>query len=216
MTPPPSLSRDPGPIRVALLHDSRVVHAGLRHLTGPYSDRVLVLPHTGASVQDAHVVLHGDHRPAQFARTTPASLELVYGFRPRPEVVRAAVQRGATGYACKNWTARQLVSALEQVVGGWHVGGRVAAPSSTSPEPAATPDDVAEAGLSPREVELLRLVAQGLSNQDIAAEMTVSVNSVKSYIRSAYRKIGVTRRTQAVLWTLGHDLDRAPKRVTSR
>ena len=36
--------------------------------------------------------------------------------------------------------------------------------------------------------------------------MSVSVNSVKSYIRSAYRKIGVVRRTQAVLWTLSHDL----------
>jgi NarL family two-component system response regulator LiaR len=142
---------------------------------------------------------------------TPSSLELVYSFRPRPEVVRAAVQQGAAGYACKNWSSRQLVSALEQVVAGRHLGGHVVTPARI----AAGPDDVAEAGLSPREVQLLRLVAQGLSNADIATEMTVSVNSVKSYIRSAYRKIGVTRRTQAVLWTLSHDLDRAPRRVPS-
>jgi NarL family two-component system response regulator LiaR len=64
--------------------------------------------------------------------------------------------------------------------------------------------------LSPREVELLQLIAQGLSNEEIAELMSVSVNSVKSYIRSAYRKIGVTRRTQAVLWALSHDLDAMP------
>ena len=210
---PPSLPAD-GAIRVALVHDSRVVHAGLRHLTSPYSDRVLVLPFAASSVQDAHVVLHGDHRPAQFGRTTPSSLELVYSFRPRPEIVRAAVQHGASGYACKNWTSRQLVTAVEQVVGGWHVGGRPARDAGAAA--AALPgDDVREVGLSPREVELLRLVAQGLSNQDIASVMSVSVNSVKSYIRSAYRKIGVTRRTQAALWTLSHELDRASTRVAS-
>ena len=161
------------------------------------------------------MVLHGDLRPPQFARVTSASLELVYMFRPRPEVVRAAVQHGASGYACKNWTSRQLVSALEQVVGGFRVGAGATVPPASRVTSTLAADDVAEAGLSPREVELLRLVAQGLSNQDIAEVMSVSVNSVKSYIRSAYRKIGVTRRTQAVLWTLAHDLERAPKRVTS-
>ncbi len=57
-----------------------------------------------------------------------------------------------------------------------------------------------EAGLSPREAEILALITQGLSNQEIADRAYLSINSVKTYIRSAYRKIGVTRRTQAAVW----------------
>ena len=57
-----------------------------------------------------------------------------------------------------------------------------------------------EAGLSPREAEIIALITQGLSNQEIADRIYVSINSVKTYIRSAYRKIDVTKRTQAVIW----------------
>ena len=56
------------------------------------------------------------------------------------------------------------------------------------------------AGLSSREAEVLALITQGLTNQQIAARAFVTINSVKSYIRSAYGKIGVTSRTDAVLW----------------
>jgi NarL family two-component system response regulator LiaR len=58
------------------------------------------------------------------------------------------------------------------------------------------------AGLSSREAEVVALIARGLSNQEIAERVFLSVNSIKSYIRSAYRKIGVERRTQAVMWAM--------------
>ena len=53
---------------------------------------------------------------------------------------------------------------------------------------------------------MLCLIAQGLSNQEIADRAFLSINSVKTYIRSAYRKIGVERRTQAVLWATRNGL----------
>ena len=56
------------------------------------------------------------------------------------------------------------------------------------------------AGLTPREAEILALITQGLSNQEIADRAFLSINSVKTYIRTAYRKINVTSRSQAVLW----------------
>jgi DNA-binding NarL/FixJ family response regulator len=58
----------------------------------------------------------------------------------------------------------------------------------------------AEVGLSPREIDVLREVVNGLSNHEVADELYLSINSVKTYIRSAYRKIGVTTRAQAVSW----------------
>jgi DNA-binding CsgD family transcriptional regulator len=59
-------------------------------------------------------------------------------------------------------------------------------------------------GLSPREAEVIALITQGLTNQEIADRMFVSINSVKTYIRAAYRKINVERRSQAVLWGAGN------------
>ena len=56
------------------------------------------------------------------------------------------------------------------------------------------------AGLSSREAEVLALIVQGEPNQDIADALFLSINSVKTYIRSAYRKVGVINRAQAVAW----------------
>jgi DNA-binding CsgD family transcriptional regulator len=59
---------------------------------------------------------------------------------------------------------------------------------------------VQPAGLSSREAEILALIVQGLSNEEIAERMFLSINTVKSYIRSAYRKAAVNTRAQALLW----------------
>ena len=68
-----------------------------------------------------------------------------------------------------------------------------------------------EWGLTEREAEVLALITQGLSNQEIAERSYLSINSVKTYIRTAYRKIGVTRRSQAVVWGMKHGFE--PDRV---
>ena len=69
----------------------------------------------------------------------------------------------------------------------------------------------AAAGLTRRESDVVELIGRGLTNQQIALECHVTINSVKTYIRTAYRKMGVTSRTQALLWSLHHgfhpDLD---------
>ncbi|WP_404842828.1 response regulator transcription factor [Clavibacter nebraskensis] len=59
-------------------------------------------------------------------------------------------------------------------------------------------------GITDRESEILALITQGKSNQEVAALTYLSPNTVKSYIRSIYRKIQVQSRTQAVIWGVGH------------
>ena len=77
-------------------------------------------------------------------------------------------------------------------------------------ESAATgPDARLDHGLSDREQQVLALIAEGLTNREIADRVYVSINSVKTYIRSAYRKIGVSSRSQAVAWGLRHDIGRS-------
>nr|WP_281385975.1 LuxR C-terminal-related transcriptional regulator [Nocardioides luti] len=60
--------------------------------------------------------------------------------------------------------------------------------------------------MTPREAEILGLITRGLTNTEIATALYLSINSVKTYIRSGYRKIGVSRRTQAVAWGMAHGL----------
>ena len=63
-----------------------------------------------------------------------------------------------------------------------------------------------EEGLTAREAEVLSLITMGLSNQEIADRTLLSLNSIKSYIRSAYRKIDVDSRSRAVLWGVEHGM----------
>jgi DNA-binding CsgD family transcriptional regulator len=65
--------------------------------------------------------------------------------------------------------------------------------------------------LTGREMEVLGLIAEGLTNQEIADRVYVSINSVKTYIRAAYRKIGVNSRSQAAVWCLQHGIARRPQ-----
>lgn len=72
------------------------------------------------------------------------------------------------------------------------------------PAPRPPVDPGAPEPLSDREREVLALIARGRTNDEIGRELFVSINTVKTYVRSAYRKIGVQRRSQAVLWALEH------------
>ncbi|CAN5370748.1 hypothetical protein BH09ACT12_BH09ACT12_27310 [soil metagenome] len=61
-----------------------------------------------------------------------------------------------------------------------------------------------DVGLTARESQILALIARGHTNQEIANELFLSINSIKSHIRTTYRRIGVVRRTQAIVWAISH------------
>jgi NarL family two-component system response regulator LiaR len=81
--------------------------------------------------------------------------------------------------------------------------------SDTPPEGLRVPT-VPTHELSSRESQIVALIVQGLSNQEIADIAYLSINSVKTYIRTAYRKMGVTRRSQAVVWAMQHGFGPPP------
>jgi DNA-binding CsgD family transcriptional regulator len=72
------------------------------------------------------------------------------------------------------------------------------------------PTDVAtptvDPGLSPREMQVMRLIASGSTNDEIAQQLFLGINTIKTYIRTAYRKVGVSRRSQAIIWGREHGL----------
>jgi DNA-binding NarL/FixJ family response regulator len=127
-----------------------------------------------------------------------------YSWETRDDLVTAALQHGYRGYIAKSLPARQLVEALERIGQGDPV---VSVPPQPG-DPASVQVEWSreQAGLTPREADVLDLIAAGWSNAQIAASLQVSINSVKSYVRSSYRKIGATSRSQAVLWGIAQGL----------
>jgi DNA-binding NarL/FixJ family response regulator len=104
---------------------------------------------------------------------------------------------GADGYVAKDLPAHDLVVALEKV----HLGERIVAVALRHRTEANATRAV---GLTPRETHVVSLIAAGVPNKEIARRLGLSMNTVKSHIRTAYRSMGVTSRTQAVLWAVEH------------
>ncbi|MGH3352414.1 MAG: helix-turn-helix domain-containing protein [Nocardioides sp.] len=109
----------------------------------------------------------------------------------RPDLRAKAQSLGARSWVSMSVHAGDLVHSIELTAAG---------------EPIAEQVDRmgVAAGLTTREVEVLALITQGLSNSEIAAKLVLSVNTLKSHIRLTYRKIEVTNRSQAVRWGIAH------------
>ena len=135
-----------------------------------------------------------------FVRDSGAKV-VIYSWNLRPDLVGAAIDGGASGYLSKVLTGPVIVKALERIVAGEVV--ILVGDGETSVDGAGDWPGRAQ-GLSPREAEVVALIARGLSNKEIAERAHVSANTIKTYIRSAYRKIDVERRSQAVLWAVEH------------
>ena len=124
---------------------------------------------------------------------------LVYSWAVTQQQIDDAIRAGAAGFLSKTVDAAELVSALEAVA----AGKPFASVPSPDESPMAAWPGRAE-GLTARESEILSLIVAGMSNQDIASATYLSINSVKTYIRTAYRKMGVTSRAEAVVWGIHH------------
>lgn len=198
------MNDDHRPVRVAISNDFELLLAGMAAVLEPYADRVQVIELTtdGEVSTDADVILfdtfgsldeHND-KLQKFIHNTPARV-LVYSWEVFP--AQRALEQGAYGYVFKGTSADDLVEAIEAVHAGRHV-----IPPQERPQGEHLADNWPgkSAGLSSREAEILTMVTAGHSNAEIAAASYLSINTIKTYLRTAYRKIGVSRRSQAVAW----------------
>jgi len=118
-----------------------------------------------------------------------------------------ALQAGAYGYLTKDASAEEIERAIRAVADGHThldpaIQQRLVTAALTTTEPAPTvPDD-----LTTREVEVLKLIAAGLSNTEIAAALVLSVATVKTHINHIFQKTGARDRAQAVRYAYQHGL----------
>jgi DNA-binding NarL/FixJ family response regulator len=199
------------PITVALVDDYDVVLRGVANMFEQYRDRILVAElDANKPVDDiVDIVLYdsfaqpeSDHEEISVLVGHPRARRVViYTWNFRPDLIDNARRQGIHGYLSKTLPAAELVRALEAV----HAGEVVI----SDPPPRARSAVGLEwpgrgEGLTDRESEILALITQGKNNAEVAALTYLSPNTIKSYIRSVYRKINVASRTQAVLWGLNH------------
>jgi NarL family two-component system response regulator LiaR len=200
-------------VRVAVVNDYELVVVGVAALLEPYRDRVQVveLDSNLPVLREVDVILYDTFGQVQGKGVDVDSLVdggsakvVIYSWNVHRELVNDSIDAGAAGYLSKALEAEELVDAIERIHAGESLlpsGGGTANPKPQSDWPGK------EHGLTGREAEIIALITQGLTNQEIAQRSYLSINSVKTYIRTAYRKIGVERRSQAVLWGIKHGFE---------
>lgn len=198
-------------MRLALVDDYEVVLIGLAHMFDQYRDRVQIVEIAAGEPVDVDVDIalydtfaqgEADQDDLEVLIGNPhAHRVVVYTWSFAHRLVELALRKGASGYLSKTLPAGDLVEALEAIHAGQTV---VSSTPSTSRATVGLDWPGRSEGLSDREAEVIALITQGKTNTEIAELTYLSINSVKTYIRTGYRKIGVHSRTRAVLWGIEH------------
>lgn len=121
--------------------------------------------------------------------------------------VYEALQAGANGYVMKDAKPEELIAAIKAVnTGGSYFGAEITREilERVSGTPTKEPDLVEP--LTDREMEVLKLLAQGMGNKEIAEELVVSVKTVKTHVSNILTKLEVNSRTQAAIYAMRHGL----------
>ena len=123
----------------------------------------------------------------------------------RPGLAALALAVGADGQFYLGADDRQILEAVESAVTDWQLGDADECPVIGPVDSASGKDlDGVDRGPTQRELELLGLIGRGRSNSEIAEELHLGPKTVKSYIRTAYGKIGASNRNQAASWATRH------------
>ncbi|MEM7132987.1 MAG: response regulator transcription factor [Chloroflexota bacterium] len=146
-------------------------------------------------------VMNGIEATRRIVEAHPQTKVVVLTTYDADEWVFDALQAGAVGYLLKDTPHEQLVAAIRGTLDGQsfvdpNIAGKLIAQVSShpAPQPPTWLDDLTE-----REGDVLRLIAQGKTNQEIAETLFLSIGTVRNYESNIFAKIGVSDRTQAAL-----------------
>jgi DNA-binding NarL/FixJ family response regulator len=121
------------------------------------------------------------------------------------EKVTAALEAGATGYLLKDASADEVAAAIREAMAGeMHLDPQVSRLLAQRMRAKPAPDPVEP--LTERERDVLRLVAKGMSNKEIAYELGIAEGTARTYVSNILGKLGLTSRTQAALYAVEHKL----------
>jgi two-component system, NarL family, response regulator DevR len=208
-----STGGSPGPIRVFVVDDHEVVRRGLRDILETEGD-IVVVGESG-SANDAvrripatrpHVVVLDGRLPdgsgtevfREIRAVDPSIVGLILTSYDDDEALFVAIMAGAAGYVLKHITGTDLVDAVRRVAAGQSLIDPVLTQrvlERVRRTPPASELDV----LTERELKVLALITEGLTNREIAARVQLSEKTVKNYISRILAKLGLESRTQAAV-----------------
>ncbi len=197
------------PVRVAVMSESLIVREGLVSLLGQLGDRAVVVDLDPSDACRGHVdVVIFDLGAAPGPAGYPEVRRLAGLGLPM-----VALVYDATGGRAVDGSGGQLISLTVTAEELGEVLDRMAPCVDHTHQPRQSAGDSGlPAGLTQRELAVITLIGAGLSNKQIAAQLFVSCNTIKTYIRTAYRKLGVQSRIHAALWAVEHGLVAQPVR----
>jgi DNA-binding NarL/FixJ family response regulator len=209
-------------IRVLIADDQRAVREGLVMLVG-LTDDIEVVGTAANGVEAVHLAselhpdvvlmdlrmpeMEGGEATRKIRAAEPDTHVLVLTTYADDDSLFPALQAGAHGYLTKDASAEEIERAIRAVADGrTHLDPAiqqrlVASVLSTAPQNPTLSDD-----LTTRELEVLKLIAAGLSNTEIAAALVVSAATVKTHINHIFQKTGARDRAQAVRYAYQHGL----------
>ncbi|MAT06597.1 MAG: hypothetical protein CL424_16280 [Acidimicrobiaceae bacterium] len=188
------------PLEVALVNDYEIIVRGLHAMLEPFSDRIAIVEHDVGTSPDrrADVALFDTfagrrdaiQRAEQIVREGLVDHIVLYTWDATDAFLEEAREAGVSAVILKSMAGADLVDALERVAEGDDVelSQTEGASGAANREP-----------LSMREREVLAMLALGYRNAEIAGELYLSVDTVKTYVRRLFQKLGVNNRTQAAL-----------------
>ena len=203
-------------IRIVILDDHPLIVAAVRDVleqagdfsvVGMSSDASEILPLVGRTLPDVVLLdmrmsgLDGIACIERIRSRHPHVKIVVLSAYSSPEHIQAALARGADGYIVKTIGDLDLPAAIRAAVEG------TAFFAVSAPMPS---EFARRAGLTERELTIVKAVARGLPNQGIAKELWVTEQTVKFHLTNIYRKLGVANRTEATRWALAHGFVDAP------
>jgi len=216
------------PLRVFLADDHTVVREGLKALINANAEMEVVgeaadgaSAISGVTELDPDVVvmdvsmpgINGAKATAMLKDAKPGRKVLALTLHEERSYVRLLLDAGASGYVLKRSAAAELIHAIKAVADGRVyldpslAGGVV---ETLRSKPSVSPSTKSGAELSEREAEVLRLIALGYSNKEIAAKLELSVKTVETYKKRSVEKLGLRSRVDIVRyaaeqgWTDGH------------
>lgn len=205
------------PIRVLVVDDQTLFRTGLTSLLNE-DERVEVI---GQSVDGANAVaqvgklkpdvvlmdikmpsIDGIEATRQIVERFPASRVLILTTFVADGQVIQALKAGASGYVLKDSSAAAIVNSIVAVMSGERVIASTVANRVLEMLTGATSPKEFYDGLTNREIEIIKLLASGMANKQIAFRLKISEKTVRNHVSNAYEKLGIYDRSQAVLYAV--------------
>jgi two-component system response regulator NreC len=216
MTDPSAQPQD-GPTRIVIADDHSVVRSGLRMLLDAETDLEVVAE--AGDIESARRYVRG-HKPAvlildlnmpgepslpaipKLREEFPDTEIVVLTMQDDPAFAREAMRAGALGYVLKEAADAELVEAVrDAAAGSTYLHPKLGARLAAEPE-----KDPGKDGLTDREQEVLKLIALGHTNSEVASQLYLSVRTVESHRAHIQQKLGLQTRAELVRYALDNDL----------